>query len=567
MTGKEIFIKEKLDSMTLEQKVGQCLVLGYVGPLITPEIIRRIKNFYPAGIRVGLKWRARNAEHDPGCTPPEFAHRMSRTPRGTTKDFIKDLPVTFCTPEEYCRTLNRLKQASLDSDLGHPLHITFDHEGNGNAEFYYGVHQTAHAMGMAHTKDPQVVYDVYNAIGKQYIDMGFSWTHSLVLDVNTNPMNPEINTRSFGETAEEVVEYAVHALNGWRDAGMIATGKHFPGRGESITDAHAGLPVINLSRKEMEVHLDPYRKLIEAGLPAVMTAHTAYPQLDPEDIPATLSQKILTGILKEEFGFEGAITTDAMGMGGIISRYEFAEASIKALNAGADLLLLRDGGQIIDETFDALVKAVEDGRIPIERIEDANRRSLGVKYDYGFFKEEFAGGIKDPSHAADSINSTETIARISSAAKRIPYVMRDDAGILPLKTDAKVLLIEQIHPIHHMTNMLSRVYPSVFWMQMLKQSDCVAQVECEMTYTDHDRTRIKARLDEADIIVMTNYHDRRHESDKTFVNEMMETGKPVIVVTNGPYPLTVRPEYKTVICTYGCDALILEQAAKLIYGR
>jgi hypothetical protein len=104
-------------------------------------------------------------------------------------------------------------------------------------------------------------------------------------------------------------------------------------------------------------------------------------------------------------------------------------------------------------------------------------------------------------------------------------------------------------------------------MQMLKYSETVAQVECEMTYTDDDRVRIKERLEEADIIVMTNYHDRRHKSDKTFVNEMMETGKPVVVVTNSPYPLTVRPEYKTVICTYGCDNHTLDQAARIIYGK
>jgi beta-N-acetylhexosaminidase len=564
--GKEEFVESRISAMSLEQKVGQCLVLGYVGPLMTPEILRRIKAYTPSGIRVGLFWRTRDADHDPGCTPPEFAYRMLRTPRGTTKDFIKKLPVTFCTPEEYTGVLNTLKQASLDSDLGHPVHITFDHEGNGSADFYYGVHHTPHAMGMAHTKDPQLIYDLYKAIGDQYAGMGFSWSHSLVLDVNTNPLNPEINTRAFGETPEEVAEYAVHALRGWRDAGIIATGKHFPGRGESAADAHAGLPIIELSRAEMEKHIAPYRTLIEAGLPAVMTAHTAYPQLDPEDVPATLSHKILTGILKEELGFKGAITTDAMAMGGIVSRFEFADACIKALNAGADLLLLRDESQIVDETFEALVKAVEDGRLPLERIEDANRRSLGVKYDYGFFDENSAVGIKDPAHASDAINDSKTIEVITSAAKRIPHVVRDDAGVLPLKKDTKVLLVEQVHPLHHATNKLDRVYPSVFWMQMLKYSDTVAQVECEMTYTDDDRQRIAKRLDEADIIVMTNYHDRRHKSDKTFVNEMMDTGKPVVVVTNSPYPLTVRQEYKTVICTYGCDNHTLEQAAKIIYG-
>jgi len=565
-TAREQFINERIDTMTLEQKVGQCLVLGYVGTLMSPEIIRRIKTFTPAGIRVGLVWRTRDADHDPGCTPPEFAHRMLRTPRGTTKDLIKKLPVPFCTQADYCTILNQLKQASLDSELGHPLHITFDHEGNGSNDFYYGIHHMPHAMGMSNTKDPQVVYDMYNSIAREYADVGFSWSHSLVLDVLTNPLNPEISTRSFGTSSEAVAEYALQALKGWQDAGIIATGKHFPGRGESMQDAHAGLPVIDLSRKEMEIHLAPYRPLIEAGLPAVMTAHTKYPQLDTEDVPATLSHPILTGILKEEFGFKGAITTDAMAMGGIVSRFEFADACIKALNAGADLLLLRDESQIVDETYEAIVKAVEDGRLPLERVEDANRRSLGIKYDYKFFEDNSPVGIKDPAHAADSFNDKENIIRIKSAAARIPHIIRDEAKILPLKKDAKVLLIEQVHPMHLWTNTHGRLFPSILWTKLLEQSDTVMHVECEMHYSEDDRTRIKARLDEADIIVMTNYHDRRHKSDKTFVNEMMETGKPVIVVTNSPLPLTVRDEYKTVICTYGVDPYTLEQSAKIIYG-
>jgi beta-N-acetylhexosaminidase len=297
-----------------------------------------------------------------------------------------------------------------------------------------------------------------------------------------------------------------------------------------------------------------------------MTAHTKYPQLDSEDVPATLSHPILTGILKEEFGFKGAITPDAMAMGGIVSRFEFADACIKALNAGADLLLLRDESQIVDETFEAIVKAAEDGRLPMERIEDANRRSLGIKYDYKFFEENSPVGIKDPAHAADSFNNPDNVIRIKSAAAKIPHIIRDKAEILPLKKDAKVLLIEQVHPMHLWTNTHGRLFPSIFWTKLLEESDTVAHVECEMHYSEDDRARIKARLDEADIIVMTNYHDRRHKSDKTFVNEMMDTGKPVIVVTNSPLPLTVRDEYDTVICTYGVDPYTLEQSAKIIYG-
>ena len=257
MMTKSDFIKSRISKMTLAQKVGQCLVLGHVGTICTPEILRRIREYFPAGIRGGLYWRQRDARHDPGCTPPELAHRVQRILRGTTFDCLPDLPVPHCTNAEYCEMLNRLKREALNNGLGLPLHLTFDHEGDQNADYYRGgLHQTPNALGLARLKDPNLIYNVFKAIGKQYAALGFSWTHSLVLDVNTNPMNPEINIRSFGQDADTVAEYAVQAMRGWRDAGIICTGKHFPGRGESVSDAHSGLPVINISRQQMEVHLD-----------------------------------------------------------------------------------------------------------------------------------------------------------------------------------------------------------------------------------------------------------------------------------------------------------------------
>jgi len=566
MMTKSDFIKSRISKMTLAQKVGQCLVLGHVGTICTPEILRRIREYFPAGIRGGLYWRQRDAHHDPGCTPPELAHRVQRTPRGTTFDCLPDLPVPHCTNAEYCEMLNRLKREALKNGLGLPLHLTFDHEGDQNADYYRGgMNQTPNALGLARLKDPRLVYNVFKAIGKQYAALGFSWTHSLVLDVNTNPMNPEINIRSFGQDADTVAEYAVQAMRGWRDAGIICTGKHFPGRGESVSDAHSGLPVINISRQQMEVHLAPYRRLIAEGVPAIMTAHTCYPQLEPADIPATLSKRILTGILKDELGFQGVITTDAMEMGGILARFELVEACVKALNAGADLLLLRDGGQIIPEVVPALVRAAEEGRIPIERIEDANRRVLGVKYDYGFFDKPPKGGIRDVKKAGDGINDPWVIKTITGASKRVVQVIRDEQKILPLKKGTKVLLIEQVHLQHLYTN-TTQCHPSLMWMKMLKHSDKVGSVECNMTYPPEDQVRAKARVDEADVIVMTNYYGRRFLGGNEFTQKVHTWGKPVIVLTNSPYPFTVCPEYKTVICTYGCSNYCLEQAANIIYG-
>ncbi len=316
-TNKQKYIESLISKMSLEQMVGQCLVLGYVGTLITPEILSRIRKYTPAGLRTGLYWRMRTAKHDPGCTPPAFAYRMLRTPSGTMKDLVEDIPVPYCTNEEYCHFLNTLKMENLVGKNSIPMHITFDFEGDLSCDYYHGgIYQFPSYMGIARSNDPKMAYYQSYAIGAQLSPIGFSWSHSLVLDVNTNPLNPEIGTRSFGEDAETVINYASEAYKGWKAQGIIATGKHFPGRGASTTDAHSGLPIINLTTREIEEHLRPFKALINMGLPAIMTAHTAYPKIDPSGLPATLSKTFLTDLLKNDMGFKGVVTTDAMAMGG-----------------------------------------------------------------------------------------------------------------------------------------------------------------------------------------------------------------------------------------------------------
>ena len=567
--SKEAFIKSRIEAMSIEQKIGQCFVLAFQGTIITPSVLNRIRNFYPAGVRTCHRFRQKDSIHDPGCTPPEFKHRMFRQPYGTIKDLSRGIPAPVYTNEEYTEVLNTLKQASLDSDLGHPLHITFDIEGDTNSDYARGGCRFFPGfLGIAQSGDPQMGYEVAKAICDQVVPIGFGWTHSLVLDVNTNPMNPEIGGRSFGNNADIVVEYAKEVLRGYQEGGLIATGKHFPGRGASVSDAHQGLPLINLSKKEMMEHIRPYKPLIDAGLPAVMTAHTLYPSLEPQDIPATLSKNILTGILKEELGFEGCITTDCLGMGGIVSRFELADAAMTSLNAGADLLLIRDEGAIVEEVMEKLVVAVKDGRLPEERINDALRRSLGVKYDYGYFSENPLNGIKDPAKASDGIKSESVKLTARKAAQKAVKVLRDDQKVLPLKPETNVLLVEQVHILHELANN-KYCHPPVLWQKMLQHSDNVGCVEVKIEFNEDDRQRVMARIDQADVIVTTNYFGRREGKGKgnDFVAELVKTGKPVIVVTNSPFPFTVKDEYKSVIVTYGLSPECLDEAASLLYGK
>ena len=569
-TAKRQFLKRRISTMSVEQKAGQCFVLGFQGMIITPNILHRIRDFYPAGIRTCCRFRQQDAVHDPGCTPPEFKDRMFRKPTGTIKDLVRGINPPYYTNEEYTEVLNTLKQAALDNDLGHPLHITFDIEGDTHSDYARGNTKFLPAfLGIAKTGDPRMGYDWAKAVCDQVVPIGFGWTHSLVLDVNTNPMNPEIGNRSLGDNPEAVIEFGKAILQGYKNGGIIATGKHFPGRGHSASDAHHGLPVIDLSEKELrEKHIAPYVAMIESGLPAIMTAHTLYPSLEPQDVPATLSKKIVTDLLKCELGFKGCITTDALGMGGIVSRFEEKDAAVRALNAGCDLLLLRDEGGIVEEVVPAVVKAVKNGIIPEERIDDALTRSLGVKYDYGYFTDNPLNGIKDPARASDGISSPEVAHTARKIARQALEVLRNGDNIMPLKPETKVLLVEQVPALHVLSNN-KYCHPPVLWQKMLARSGNVGCVEVQMEFTEDDRDRVRARLGDYDVVVITNYYGRGEGKGKPndFVEEIAACGKSVIVVTNSPFPFTVKPGFRNVIITYGVSPECLDEAAAAIYGK
>lgn len=569
-TAKSKFLKSKISAMSIEQKVGQCFVLGFQGVIITPNILHRIRNVYPAGIRACCRFRQKDSVHDPGCTPGQFKDRTFRKPTGTIKDFVRGINTPCYTNQEYTEVLNTLKQAALDNDLGNPLHITFDMEGDMHSDYARGNTKFLPAfLGIAKTGDPQMGYDWAKAVCDQLVPIGFGWTHSLVLDVNTNPMNPEIGNRSLGDNPEVVIEFGKAILQGYKDGGIIATGKHFPGRGHSTSDAHQGLPVIDLSEKELrEKHIAPYIALIESGLPAVMTAHTLYPNIEPQDVPATLSKKTVTDILKGELGFKGCITTDALGMGGIVSRFAVKDAAIGALNAGCDLLLLRDEGGIVEEVVPAVIEAVKKGIIPEERIDDALTRSLGVKYDYGYFTDDPLNGIRDPARASDGINSSEVAHTAHKIARLAVTVLRNDDNVMPLKPEKKVLLIEQVPALHLLSNN-KYCHPPVLWQKMLARSENVGCVEVQMEFTKDDRERVRARLGDYDVVVITNYFGRAEGkgSGNDFVEQIAACGKPVIVVTNSPFPFTVKPAFRNVIVTYGVSPECLDEAAAAIYDQ
>ncbi len=548
MTAKEKWIDELLGSMTLEQKIGQLMVFGFSGVSITPDVIDLVKNHHVGSLRISQVLRMFTIMNDvkPGEEPDEMMKQSMHAPKGLNRDFSLIKHTTVANAAEYAEILNEVRKIAFEFN-GIPIHYTIDMEGNGSDDLLGGQRLFPHPMGIAATGDPEIAYKTGLSIGKQARAVGANMIHSPLIDVNSNPKNPEIGSRAYADNTEDVIKYATRTMHGLIDGGLVPTGKHFPGRGESVADAHFGLPMVDVDiTKLKDIHIEPYIRLIKEGLPAIMSAHSVYPALGDKKMPASLSRNILTGFLRGELGFKGLITTDNMMMGGILKKYEMSEAIVQALIAGNDLVLTRDESPIRYKILDHVKEAVRQGRLPEKEVDDKVQRILGMKWDQGLAEK---GGVVDPFWASAVTKDPEIIHAAEEAAEKSIIKLREQQDILPLRPDQKVLLVEQIFPSQMaQSNMYS--HPGLLWEEMNKHSFNVGSIEINNLPTELDISRLKRRLDidEYDVIVATNYYYHKSAAAVPEVIDLcMKTGKPVIVLTSTPYEVGAPKDYPTVL--------------------
>src|ERR1700682_3769161 len=285
------------------------------------------------------------------------------------------------------------------------------------------------AMALAAGGETKDAYTMGKITAQESRAVGVHWIYAPDADVNTNPGNPVINTRSFGEDPKRVAEFVTEFVRGVEENGGLATAKHFPGHGDTAADSHIDLPVIRADRDRLEhLELVPCRAAISAGVGSIMTGHLSIPALEPDvNTPATLSSNILTGLLRDELHFEGLVITDAMDMGGITTRYAPGEAAVRAFLAGADALLM---SPVPDAAFEALQAAVKSGRISHERVDASVCRILQAKARLELNKNKLVD--------LNAINEKFGRAPWQKAAQDISdrgvTLLRDTANRLPLST-------------------------------------------------------------------------------------------------------------------------------------
>jgi beta-N-acetylhexosaminidase len=388
--GEAKWVQKTLAKMTLEEKVGQMIGWRYNGRFVNrdSDYVREL---------VGL----------------------------ITKEKIGGLTIFAGDVYETAHLTNYLQgKAKL------PLLIAADFEW-GAAMRIDGTTLFPPFMALGATNSEDLAYRMGKITAIEARAMGIHMTYAPVVDVNINPDNPIISTRSLGESPENVGRLAVAFLRGCQENGLIATAKHFPGHGDTDVDSHTNLPTVKADRERLQkVELYPFTKAIEAGVQAIMTAHLNVPALDPTPgLPATLSPLILTQLLRKEMGFKGLIVTDAMGMGGITNAFTAQEAALRAVGAGVDMVLLPPDPPGVIE---ALVKAVSSGVIKESRINESVRRILELKARLGLPKNRLVDVSRLPVQVASKANLQEADLTFE---KSVTLVKNED-NVLPFSAAA-----------------------------------------------------------------------------------------------------------------------------------
>lgn len=401
------WVEETLGRMTLDEKVGQLVtpslrsVYTSSDSVVHDDLTALVREHRVGGVHV---FGARRARPDVLLNPT-----YSRTALGQ--------------PLAAASLLNRLQAAAEV-----PLLVTADFE-TGVGFRMAGATNFPRAMAFGAAGDPRLAFEAGRITAVEARATGVHVNFAPVVDVNNNPRNPVINTRSFGEDPALVARLAAAYVEGLAAGGMIAAVKHFPGHGDTEVDSHLALPVVRHSRERLEaVELPPFRAGIAAGAGGVMTAHVALPALDPDPRrPATFSAPIATGLLRRDLGFDGLVFTDSMRMRAVTRAWPAAGAAARAVAAGHDVVLHSPDDRA---ALAGIGAAVADGRIGRERLDESVRRILRAKARLGLHR----GARVDLDALPDVVGTRAHRAVAREVSERSVTLIRDAAGDVPLRT-------------------------------------------------------------------------------------------------------------------------------------
>ena len=477
-------------------------------------------------------------------------------------------------------------QAANREGGGLPMLMSLDQEGGNVARISFGANSPG-AMAMAAAGNPEAARRMAGIFGEELNLLNIHADYAPVMDINDNPANPVIGVRAFGDDAATVSEYGCAFLQGLHDQGIIATIKHFPGHGNTDTDSHTSLPLVNRSLEALrENELKPFKAAIDAGADMVMTAHIQYPQIETQTytsvkdgrqvyIPATMSRTILTDILRGELGFEGVIVSDALEMKAIWDNYALDDMLTMTINAGVNWLMLpaiRDASMLtqIDDMLNRAVALTEAGIIDPARVDDSVRRILTLKHKYGLLDDaDFTVSDADIAAAEAGCGSPEHREAAWNLACRALTLLKKENDAFPLKVKEgeKTLIL---------FSAASRVGAGELAAQMLTEMNALpegAQIESMVIEKDTAQDCLKAAAKADHVLLISRawandcYNpDTEDGMPVGVINQVIDilhaAGKTALVVScQLPYDAACYPEADALLLTFSSGAMRAVPAA------
>ncbi len=525
--------QQTLAKMALAEKLGQMVMVYYWGRFTSTDdpdfrdLLREVKEQHIGGLIL----------------------QAQRTPTGVERSQV--YPTAALS--------NELQRAAKV-----PLLVAADFE-NGTAMRLADGTSLPSAMAVAATGDPHDAFTMGKITAIEARAAGLNWIFAPVADVNDNPDNPIINTRSFGEDPARVAKFVAQFIRGVQENGAMATAKHFPGHGDVNTDSHISVPVVPGDLAELNrVELVPFRAAISADVGAVMSGHLVVPALEPDkNVPATLSPLILTDLLRKKMGFDGIEVTDALDMAGVTAIDSPPNVAVRAINAGIDVLLIPPNP---DAAILAMKEAVESGELPVAKVNEAVRRILRAKAQLNLEQNRLTD--------LNRLNAVFGSPKFKTEAQDIA-----DRGITLIRDNAKILPLNAAKPLRVLLVVISGdpdPYPGALIEQELRdRAGSVQTVRVDTNFVKANSVQLPApdAYDVAIATVFVRVADRKGTvglpaEEIALLNKLISAGKPAIVASLGsPYLVAQFPNAKTWVAAFGTQDVVQRAMARAIFGQ
>jgi beta-glucosidase-like glycosyl hydrolase/endonuclease/exonuclease/phosphatase family metal-dependent hydrolase len=528
------WVGSTLQGMSLEEKVGQIFVNYVYGPTADTVDARNTAKY---GVATGAE--AVRKYHLGGVIYFAWTDSVNN-------------------PQQIAGLSNGL-QAAAAGDTDVPLVISTDQEHGVVTRVGPPAAQLPGNMALGADRDPEDARQAAEISGTELKALGIRNDFAPVADVNVNALNPVIGVRSFSSDPALAASLTAAQVNGYQDdAGIGSTAKHFPGHGDTEVDSHTGIPQIDHSVDEWNaIDKPPFEAAINAGIDAIMTAHIVVPSLDPSGDPATLSKPILTGILREQLGFDGVVVTDSLGMQGVRDKYGDAEIPLRAIEAGVDQLLMPVD---MDLAYNSVLNAVRSGRIGEDRIDQSVRRILTWKQKLGLDQDPYADAAQIPS----KVGTPAHLAAAQRISDRTTTLIKNDADLVPLSNEPRRILVAGWGATQTQT-LANRLKARGATTTVRSSGD-------SPTDTQINNAVAQAQVNDLTVVLTmkawdTKVTDKQAKQQK-LVKALLATGKKVIVVAvRDPYDIGYFAHAPTYLATYSYTAPVLESLAKVLYGE